>query len=110
MPIQNFLVPLHTKSVKTLNIMDYNKIADRIAKSDFFKKYGNKQHWVSGSSTIVYPITIWKDDGCIEIQLKNMHGIKAAFNKLVNELGEQVRTHYICKYDGSCPNVAKIFF
>lgn len=93
-----------------MKIENLHEVANKIAKSDFFKKHGNRQHWVSGSSTIVYPITIWKDDNCIEIQVKNMHGIKAALDKLVNEFGEQVRTHYICKYDGSCPNVAKIYF
>lgn len=111
MPIQNFFVPLHTKSVKTLNIMDYNKIADRIAKSDFFKEYGYKGHWTSGCVTDVAPITIWVESNSIEIQLNcELNGVDEAFDKLVSELNEKVKNHYVGVYDGSCPNVAKIFF
>ena len=37
--------------------------------------------------------------------------VKQALDKLVREIGEAlVSKHYVCKYDGSCPNVAKIYF
>ncbi len=97
-----------------MNKKRLREVADRIAKSDFFKKYGNKQHWVSGSSTIVYPITIWVASNSIEIQLNcklnSVDGSFDKFDKLVSELNEKVNNHYVGVYDGSCPNVAKIYF
>lgn len=88
------------------------ELGDKIAESNFFEKYGYKRHWTSGCATDVAPIRIFVESSCIEIQLgfRNLRGIKRAFDKLVNELGKQRTKHYICKYDGSCPNVAKIYF
>lgn len=88
------------------------ELGDKIAESNFFEKYGYKHHWTSGCATDVAPITIFVESSCIEIQLgsRNLRGINRAFDKLVNELGEQVTEHYICKYDGSCPNTTKIYF
>lgn len=90
-----------------------NKIGDVVERSEFFQKYGYKSHWTSGSSTLVYPITINMVDMCIEIQLgcDTLRGVKKALDKLVRQIGEElVSKHYVCKYDGSCPNVAKIYF
>ena len=89
------------------------EIADNIAESNFFEKYGYKHHWMSGCSTDVAPISIFVESSCIEIQLKcdTLRGINRSLDKLVKEIGvELVSKHYLCKYDGSCPNVAKIYF
>ena len=95
------------------------EISHQIAESDFFRKYGYKHYWTSGCSTEVAPITLWIDSvhpeepSCIEIQLDcdSLRGIKRSLDKLVKEIGEElVREHYLCKYDGSCPDVAKLFF
>jgi hypothetical protein len=90
-----------------------NKIGDVVAGSEFFQKYGYKGHWTSGSSTEVYPVTVNMVDMSIEIQLNcnSLRGIKKALDKLVREIGEHfVKRHYLNKYDGSCPNTAKIYF
>jgi hypothetical protein len=109
-------------SNKTFKIMEKGKlqeISNKIAESNFFKKYGYKHYWTSGSSTEVAPITLWLDSlnpnrpACIEIQLgcDSLRGIKRSLDKLVKEIGEKfVKSHYLCKYDGSCPKVAKIYF
>ena len=88
------------------------ELGDKIAESNFFEKYGYKYHWTSGCATDVAPITIFVESSCIEIQLgtRNLRGINRSFDKLVKELGEQGTEHYISKYDGSCPDVAKIYF
>jgi hypothetical protein len=49
----------------------------------------------------------------IEIQLgsNTLRGIPQALDKLIREIGcELVKDYYLCKYDGSCPNTAKIRF
>lgn len=89
------------------------EISNKVLASEFYRKYAYKLHWTSGSSTLVYPVTVNMVNSSIEIQLgcKTLRGIKNALGKLVREIGENlIRTHYISKYDGSCPNVAKIWF
>ena len=92
---------------------ELKKIGDVVVGSEFFQKYGYKDHWASGSSTEVYPVTVNMVDMSIVIQLgcNTLRGVKKALDKLVREIGEAlVSKHYICKYDGSCPNAAKIYF
>ena len=89
------------------------QIGDKVLESEFFQKYAYKGHWTSGSSTLVYPLTINMVDMSIVIQLgcDTLRGIKQALDKLVKQIGESlVSKHYVCKYDGSCPNAAKIYF
>ena len=45
------------------------KVVELIKESNFFKKFGYPYHWISGSSTVVYPITDWVEDREIVIQL-----------------------------------------
>ena len=88
-------------------------IGDKVVASEFFQKYAYKGIWTSGSSTEVYPVTVNLVDSSITIQLgcKTLRGIKQALDKLVRQIGVSlVSKHYISKYDGSCPNVAKMYF
>lgn len=89
------------------------QIGNKILDSEFYQKYAYKHYWTSGSSTEVAPVTVNMVDMSIVIQLgcNTLRGIKQALDKLVKQIGESlVSKHYICKYDGSCPNVAKIYF
>ena len=104
---------------KIMNKERVNEITNQIANSKFFERYAMKDTWLSGCSTEVYPISAWMPsctyDGSIRIEIqldcfKGLRGINKALDKLVREIGEElVLKHYISKYDGSCPNVAKIF-
>ena len=83
---------------------------------EFVKKNKNQyidyHHWISGSSTIVYPITTWIDDDkniTIEFQLgdcdaRNWRG----FDSVLKKRFQNVKYAYYCKYDGSCPDVYRI--
>jgi len=101
-----------------MDIKGFEQVADKIAKSEFFKKHARKSSWTSGSSTEVAPIMIHYDDcfpeySLIEIQLDSntLRGLRQALDKLIREIGsELVKDYYLCKYDGSCPNTAKIHF
>ena len=96
-----------------MNKNQLQAIGDNVVASEFFQKYAYKGTWTSGSSTEVYPVTVNLVDSSITIQLgcETLRGIKNALGKLVREIGENlIRTYYISKYDGSCPNVAKIWF
>ena len=98
-------------------IMDFYSI---IENSNFVKKYLYDKHWISGSVTIVHPITFFRDDyndfiRCsIQIDDNKVHWRKT-FNRLFDELNNSIKDNgftilssYICKYDGSCPWSAEI--
>ena len=93
-----------------MNKEELNKMADKIIESDFFKKYATK----IGTSIIIVYDCYNLECNCIQIQLdcwRTLQGIHKSFDKLVRELGEDlVSKHYVCKYDGSCANEAKIYF
>lgn len=83
-------------------------INNLLEEEKLFKKYLRKYTWVSGSSTIVYPITICKDE--IVFQLDNTRNV---FNKLIDRV---LKKYDFIKYmsywesDGSCPNTLTIWF
>ena len=91
-------------------------IADTIRNSDFYKPHAYKGNWISGSYTIVHPITIFGESNSREIAIyiqmdrketKNRYG---RFRRLLSEL----RARYprmegmFCKLDGSCPDYYEI--
>lgn len=59
--------------------------------------------WLSGSSTEVYPITIWKST--IEIQWKGNKKVYDKFiDRMVQKYADLFEYGYFCKSDGSCPS------
>lgn len=58
--------------------------------------------WLSGSSTTVYPITIWKNE--IEIQWKNDRKCNRFINRIVEKYNDIFKSGYFWKTDGSCPS------
>ena len=94
--------------------MEY-PIIEEIKNSKFFKKYGRKTSWVSGSSTYVYPIELYVDEKRIDIQidsLVNQNGITNSFMALYKKLRipYNLKCWWIYKSDGSCPKVYTIWY
>ena len=59
--------------------------------------------WLSGSSTTVRPITIWRND--IEIQWKSNRRVFDKFIKrMVEKYNDLFESGYFWKTDGSCPS------
>lgn len=88
-------------------------ICDIIEESEFFRKFGRKTHWISGGSTVVYPITNYVPNREVEIQLDWQHrGIISSVKSLVKTLKKDYpNAHYrFCKWDGSCPDEMIIFY
>ena len=92
-----------------------------IKKSKFCKRYLYDKHWISGSSTIVYPISYFWDtrNGCIDctIQInddkfRSLKIVKKVFEELIEHLknnGVVILMSYVSSYyDGSCPRTAFI--
>lgn len=91
---------------------DRKWIREQILNSDFFKKYAYEHTWISGSSTVVYPLTIWPEDGIreidIDIQLdrRKSKGRYAKFRKLLSALRRRfpkMEGRFV-RLDGSCPD------
>lgn len=69
------------------------------------RKYLRVGTWLSGSSTIVYPITIWERSREVVLQLTTG---KNVFNKLIERYKnkyDDIKYGYFDKRDGSCPCV-----
>ena len=91
----------------------WEKVAQIIKLSNFYKRYGKKNRWISGSSTVVYPITNWRPNNEIEVQLLgNLQGIHLSANALAKEMSHyiNIKDHYLVKSDGSCPNVYRFVY
>ena len=83
-------------------------INNLLKEEKLIEKYLLKYAWVSGSSTIVYPITIYRDE--IVFQLDNTRNV---FNKLINRVLKKydfIKYMSYWKSDGSCPNTLTIWF
>lgn len=82
----------------------------KIIESDnLIKKYLYKDHWMSGSSTVVYPITVYR--ATIEIQLLTY---KNVFNKCIDRIVKAseglLSDGLFSKGDGSCPPKLIFYF
>ena len=92
-----------------------SELIDRIENSKFFKRYGYKGHWMSGSSTIVYPITHWCPNKEIDIQIDPLvshSGMTNSFKALYNALAKdfELTDWFYVKNDGSCPQEFVIYY
>ena len=95
-----------------------NIIAD-IKTTKFYKKWIYPYHWMSGSSTIVYPIQIWEGRKELEIQLGlandcSKRGREKAIQSLMTFInkyyGETIKYWYVSDNHGDCPDTLNIFF
>lgn len=87
--------------IKEKNVCDFIKNDKVIA------KYIYKGTWLSGSSTIVYPITVWKND--IHIQLEHnarSNYFKGFIKRIKKTFG---LTAIFVKSDGSCADIIYIY-
>lgn len=81
-----------------------------IENDKLIKKYLYQGIWLSGSSTYVYPITIWNTSKQITIQLTTD---KNLFNKLIKRYKNKYKNidyAYFWKSDGSCPSTLNFKF
>ena len=58
--------------------------------------------WTSGSSTTVYPIMLWPDDVCLQMDTtRNL--FQKAIGRVMEKYSHLFRYGYFSKNDGSCP-------
>lgn len=85
------------------------EITKIILSDSLIAKHLYGQHWMSGSSTTVYPVTVWQND--ITVQLATR---KNVFNKCIERIvkaSEGLLTDgCFSKGDGSCPATLRFYF
>lgn len=83
-----------------------NEIVNAIKSEHIITRHIYKHHWISGSSTIVYPITILEDR--VNIQLDTDHNVfEDAISRVLSKHHDLFTEGYFCKGDGSCPSVLR---
>lgn len=89
-------------------------IAACVKESDFFKKFGYRGTWISGSSTTVHPIQVWTNRKEVEIQLTSQRwrGQTQSLKSLIRKLEKafSIKSWHLDKGDGSCPASVSIFY
>lgn len=83
------------------------KMCDTIRTSRFYEMYANKEPWLSGCSTWVNPIQVWKHSVNIQLDSKKRDKRRAAiFRSLFRKLNNMFPkiTAGFWKSDGSCPS------
>ena len=101
--------------MKAITTEDAEKICGEVIASDFFRRFGYRCGvWISGSSTPVHPVMIWKRE--INIQLAGRgvphKGRGAAFWRVLRKLRRTYPqiTGRFWRSDGSCPDTYTIYF
>ena len=93
-----------------------NIIAD-IKTTKFYKKWIYPYHWISGSSTIVYPIQIWAKE--ITIQLNTAKdgskrgrekAIQSIMKPICEKYADNIKYWWVSDNHGDCPDTLNIFF
>lgn len=83
-----------------MNIQD--RIVAAIKEEPIIAKHIYQDHWTSGSSTIVYPITLWAHNVVIQIDTKRDY-FQKAIERVLNKHKDLFCDGWFCKNDNSCP-------
>ena len=86
-----------------------DKCIEDLKKEKLVQKYLYGYARLSGSSTNVYPITIWKES--IVLQWKSDKSIFDKFiQRMVKEYNHMFESGHFWKSDGSCPSTITFWF
>lgn len=76
-------------------------------------KYGKRIYdytWLSGCSTEVYPIEIYRDYLEVQVNTKDKrHFSQKGLDSVVKSF-PNLKSARFCKYDGSCPNSLRFYY
>lgn len=83
------------------------KFTEELKKEEMVKENLYEHIWISGSSTKVYPITIWVESFAtseVVLQWKGDRKCNVFINKIVKKYNDILEDGYFWKSDGSCPS------
>ena len=97
----------------------FEEVINLIKTTKFYKKWVYPYHWMSGSSTYVYPIQVWENRKELEIQLDkakdgSRRGREKAIQSLMKSICEKyadnIKYWWVSDHYGDCPDTLNIFF
>lgn len=91
--------------------MGTKEMTQIILSDKLIRKYIYPHHWISGSSTIVYPVSVWTVSKQIVVQVKRgAWRLRKCLKRIVESNPEAFKDAYFCKSDGSCPDTVKFCY
>lgn len=85
--------------------METKEMTQIILSDKLIRKYIYLHPWISGSSTIVYPVSVWTASKQIEVQVKRgAWRLRKRIKRIVESNPTAFKRAYFCKSDGSCPD------
>ena len=85
-----------------------DQIVAAIKNEQVIAKHIDPQHWISGSSTLVYPITLWPEKVCIQMDTDHNY-FEKAIKRVLDKNKDLFKNGWFWKSDGSCPNTITIY-
>lgn len=95
--------------MKNKHIEILEEIVEDIKNDKMMQEYLLKYTWISGSSTIVYPIMIWKHDITLQV-ITDRNVFKSFIERIVNKYSDVILYGCFLKSDGSCPSTIKFYY
>lgn len=78
------------------------KIVSAIKNENIIAKHIYQHHWISGSSTVVYPITLWQYSVDVQIDTKRNY-FEKAIRRVLEKNQDIFEFGFFCKSDNSRP-------
>lgn len=78
------------------------RFIEELKKEEMLRRNLYKHTWLSGSSTTIYPITIWQDE--VVLQWNSNRPCNKFIEKMVKKFKDIIVSGYFQKSDGSCPS------
>lgn len=79
------------------------RITNDIIQDKLIQKYLCRYGWISGSSTMVYPIMVWKHDIVLQVTT-DRNVFKGFIDRIMKKYNNVLEWGCFWKSDGSCPS------
>lgn len=85
--------------------METKEMTQIILSDELIRKYIYPHAWMSGSSTPVYPVSVWTESKQIIVQVKRgARRLRKRLQQMIETNKEVFNNAYFRKSDGSCPD------
>lgn len=91
--------------------METKEMTQIILSDELIRKYIYPHPWISGSCTIVCPVSVWTASKQIEVQVKRgAWRLRKRMKRIVESNPTAFKDAYFCKSDGSCPDTIIFYY
>ena len=87
-----------------------NRMAEAILSDKTMAKHMLKHEWMSGSSTMVAPLTIGANYASAQVDTDRPNTLNKAIRRIVDNNKDLFGDGRFCKYDGSCPSEVRFYY